>query len=82
LPTVLVTIDEALADLPAVELTPAQRHQVLDGRPLPLFQVPGWSGLPTSTPVRLRDNRGVLALARIEEGRLQPFRLLRGAGGA
>jgi tRNA pseudouridine55 synthase len=82
LPTVLTTMDEALADLPAVELTPAQRHQILDGRPLPLFQVPGWSRLPVASPVRLRDSRGVLALARIEEGRLQPFRVLRGTGGA
>ncbi|MDR7417583.1 MAG: tRNA pseudouridine(55) synthase TruB [Armatimonadota bacterium] len=81
LPLVLVTMDEALADLPAVELTAAQRHQILDGRALPLFHVPGWSRLPTTGPVRLRDHRGLLALGRVEEGRLRPFRVLRGAGG-
>jgi tRNA pseudouridine55 synthase len=82
LPAVLTTMDDALADLPAVDLTPAQRHQVLDGRALPLFQVPGWSRLAPAVPVRLRDGRGLLALARIEQGRLQPFRVLRGIGGA
>jgi tRNA pseudouridine55 synthase len=80
LPLVLATMDDALADLPAVELTPAQRHQILDGRPLALFHVPGWSRLPTAGPVRLRDGRGLLALGRVEEGRLQPFRVLRGPG--
>ncbi len=80
LPAVLESMDEALADLPAVELTAAQRHQVLDGRPLALFQVPGWGQLPASRPVRLRDARGLVALARVEAGQLRPFRLLRGGG--
>jgi hypothetical protein len=76
----MATMDEALADLPAVELTAAQRHHVLDGRALPQFQVPGWSRLQPSEPVRLRDSRGLLALGRVEEGRLRPFRVLREAG--
>jgi tRNA pseudouridine55 synthase len=80
LPLILATMDEALADLPAVELAPAQRQHVLDGRPLPLFQIPGWNRLPASTPIRLRDARGLVALGRVEEGRLRPFRILRGAG--
>ncbi len=78
LPASLESMDEALSDLPAVELTAVQRHQVLDGRPLPLFQVPGWAQLPASRPVRLRDARGLVALARVEAGQLRPFRLLRG----
>jgi len=78
LPLILASMDEALADLPVVELSPSQRHHVLDGRPLPLFQVPGWNRLPASTPIRLRDARGLVALGRVEEGRLRPFRILRG----
>lgn len=76
----LVSTDDALAHLPAVELTPAQRRQVLDGHALPLFQVRGWEELPLAAPIRLRDERGLVALARIETGRLLPFRVLRGAG--
>jgi hypothetical protein len=63
-----------------VELTPAQRLHILDGRPLPLFQIPGWARLPTDRPIRLRDTRGVVALGRIAEGRLHPFRVLRDPG--
>jgi tRNA pseudouridine55 synthase len=82
LPAVLTSMDDALADLPVVDLTPAQRAHVIDGRPLPLFQVPGWARLPVNLPIRLRDGRGLLALGRIEEGRIRPFRVLRGAGPA
>jgi tRNA pseudouridine55 synthase len=78
LPLHLLSADAALADLPAVDLTPAQRQQVIDGRPLSIFVVPGWRDLPASTPIRLRDGRGLVALARIEAGRLQPYRLIRG----
>lgn len=78
LPVHLLSADAALADLPAVDLTPAQRQQVIDGRPLSIFIVPGWRDLPAATPIRLRDGRGLVALARIEAGRLQPYRLIRG----
>ncbi len=77
----LVSSDEALDDLPAVDLTASQRQQVLDGRPLPLFQIPGWAQVPASSTIRLRDGRGLVALARVEAGRLRPFRVLRGRGG-
>ena len=80
LPTFLASMDEALDHLPVVEVTAMQRHQVLDGRPLPLFQVRGWANLPPTRPVRVRDSRGLLALARVEAGRLRPFRVLRGPG--
>jgi len=78
LPIHLMSADAALADLPVVDLTPTQRQQVLDGRPLPVFSVPGWRELPAATPIRLRDSRGLVAVARLEAGRLQPFRLIRG----
>ncbi|MDR7556366.1 MAG: tRNA pseudouridine(55) synthase TruB [Armatimonadota bacterium] len=78
----LVSADEALGDLPAVDLTPAQRQQVLQGRPLLLVHVPGWTRLPPGRPIRLRDARGLVALGRIEAGRLRPFRVLRGTPGA
>ncbi|MCL6553368.1 MAG: tRNA pseudouridine(55) synthase TruB [Firmicutes bacterium] len=78
----LVSADEALGDLPAVDLTPAQRQQVLQGRPLLLMHVPGWTRLPPGRPIRLRDARGLVALGKIEAGRLRPFRVLRGAPGA
>ena len=74
--------DAALDDLPAVDLTAAQRQQVLDGRPLPLFQIPGWAKVPPASPVRLRDGGGLVALARVEAGLLQPFRVVRGRGGS
>ena len=77
LPARLLSADAALSDLPAVDLTAAQRQQILEGRPLPVFAVPGWRDLPASTPIRLRDHRGLVALARLEAGRLQPFRLIR-----
>jgi tRNA pseudouridine55 synthase len=73
----LQSADAALGDFPSVDLTGAQRQQVLDGRALPLFGVPGWRDLPASTPIRLRDRRGLVALARVEAGRLRPFRLIR-----
>ncbi|MGH2405450.1 MAG: hypothetical protein ACRDGN_13470, partial [bacterium] len=77
LATLLVSSDEALDDLPAVELTASQRQQVLEGRPLPLFQIPGWAQVPVESTIRLRDTRGLVALARVEAGRLRPFRVLR-----
>jgi tRNA pseudouridine55 synthase len=80
LPAVLASMDDALAELPSVELSAIQRRQVLDGRPLPMFRVPGWASLPVDRPIRLRDSRGLLALARVEQGRLLPFRVLRGGG--
>ncbi len=80
LPAVLHSADTALDDLPVVDLTPAQRQQVMDGRALPLFQVPGWQRLPAAGPIRLRDNRGLVAMARVEAGRLQPYRVVRPRG--
>jgi len=80
LPLLLHSPDAALDDLPVVDLTPAQRAQVMDGRALPLFQLPGWQRIPPEVPVRLRDHRGLIALGRVESGRLQPFRVVRPRG--
>ena len=80
LPALLHSADAALDDLAVVDLTPAQRQQVMDGRALPIFQIPGWQRLPTAAPIRLRDHRGLIAIGRIEAGRLQPFRVVRSRG--
>ena len=74
----LLSMDDALADLPAVDLLPAQRLSILDGIALPLFKVPNWQHLPRDVPIRLRDQGGLLALARVEGGNLRPFKVLRG----
>ncbi|MBM3469666.1 MAG: tRNA pseudouridine(55) synthase TruB [Armatimonadetes bacterium] len=76
----LVPPDEALNHLPVVDLTALQRRQVLDGMAIPLFQIPGWASLPADLPIRLRDERGLVAVGRVEAGRLLPSRVLRGTG--
>jgi len=69
--------EAALADLPAVELTAVQRQAVMHGQPVPLFKVPGWQRLVQANLVRLRDARGLVALAHVEQGLLKPFKVLR-----
>lgn len=76
----LVPPDEALSHLPVVDLTAVQRRQVLDGIAIPLFQIRDWATLPADLPIRLRDERGLVAVGRVEAGRLVPSRVLRGAG--
>jgi tRNA pseudouridine55 synthase len=73
----LESADTALADLPAVELTPPQRQAVMHGQGVPLFKVPGWQRLLQAEVVRLRDAQGLVALARVEQGVLKPFKVLR-----
>ncbi|MGH2454316.1 MAG: tRNA pseudouridine(55) synthase TruB [bacterium] len=74
----LLSMDEALADFPAVDLAPEQRRAVLEGAPLPLFRVPDWQRLPPQGPIRLRDRGALIALARVEAGALRPFKVLSG----
>jgi hypothetical protein len=69
--------DAALAELPVVDLTPPQRQAVMHGQPVPLFKVPGWQRLVQANVVRLRDAQGLVALARVEQGVLKPFKVLR-----
>lgn len=74
---VLQSIDDALSDLPAVDLLPPQRQAVMHGQPLPLFKVASWRQLLGARAVRLRDAQGLVALARVEEGLLKPVKVLR-----
>ncbi len=77
---VLHSMDDALGELPVVDLLPAHRQAVLDGIALPLFKVPNWQSLPPGRPIRLRDRGSLLALGRVEGGSLRPFKVLRGSG--
>lgn len=71
--------DRALGDLPAVDLTAQQRAAVLHGQGVPLFKVAHWQSLVQARVVRLRDPQGLVALARVEQGVLKPFKVLRDA---
>jgi len=73
----VLSMDDALADLPAVDLLPPQRQAAMHGQPIPLFRVPQWQRLVGARVVRLRDAAGLVALARVEEGLLKPFKVLR-----
>jgi tRNA pseudouridine55 synthase len=71
--------DLALSDLPAVDLTVQQRAAVLHGQGVPLFKVAHWQALIQAKVVRLRDPQGLVALAKVDQGVLKPFKVLRGA---
>ncbi len=73
----LEPLDAALAELPAVELSAGQHQAVLHGQALPLFKVAHWQQLIGARAVRLRDAKGLVALARVEAGVLKPFKVLR-----
>jgi tRNA pseudouridine55 synthase len=76
---VIEDADRALGDLPVVDLTPQQRVAVLHGQGVPLFKVAHWQSLIQAKVVRLRDAQGLVALARVEQGVLKPFKVLRDA---
>ncbi|MGH2395839.1 MAG: tRNA pseudouridine(55) synthase TruB [bacterium] len=69
--------DAALGDLPAVDLTPSQRQAVLHGQGLPLFKVADWQVLMQARAIRLRDTQGLVAIGKVEQGVLRPFKVLR-----
>ena len=69
--------DAALGDLPAVDLTPSQRQAVLHGQGLPLFKVADWQALMQARAIRLRDTQGLVAIGKVEQGVLRPFKVLR-----
>jgi tRNA pseudouridine55 synthase len=74
----LVSMDDAVAHLPAVDLSDQTVSDVLHGHPVPVWKT-GHAALPDDTPVRLRSRRGTLvALARIDRGLLRPFKVLAG----
>jgi tRNA pseudouridine55 synthase len=75
----LIAMDDAVAHLPAVDLSDQQVSDVLHGHPVPVWKA-GHAALPDDAPVRLRSRRGALvALARVEQGLLRPFKVLGGA---
>lgn len=73
----VLPMEEALAEFPAVDLLPPQRQAAINGQPIPLFRVAHWQRLVGAKVVRLRDAGRLIALARVEEGLLKPFKVLR-----
>ncbi|HEV2283493.1 MAG TPA: tRNA pseudouridine(55) synthase TruB [bacterium] len=77
----LISMDDAVGHLPAVDLSDQSVSDVLHGHPVPAWKA--GHALADELPVRLRSRRGTLvALARVEQGLLRPFKVLAGAGGA
>jgi tRNA pseudouridine55 synthase len=75
----LISMDDAVAHLPAVDLSDQSVSDVLHGHAVPVWKA-GRTPPAEDTPVRLRSRRGALvALARVEQGRLRPFKVLAGA---
>ncbi|HWR72303.1 MAG TPA: tRNA pseudouridine(55) synthase TruB [Nitrospirota bacterium] len=68
LENVLISMDNALAQFPCVDINAPEAERVSHGNPIP------WSQLTdTSAYVRVHDPRGILvAIARTREGKLEP----------
>ena len=74
----LISMDDAVGHLPAVDLSDQSVSDVLHGHPVPVWKA--GHALADELPVRLRSRRGTLvALARVEQGLLRPFKVLAGA---
>ena len=77
----VISMDGALAHLPAVDLPERSVVDVMNGHPVPLWRL-GGIRISEDVPVRLRSPRGALiALARVDGGALRPFKVLAGNGG-
>ncbi len=77
----IISMDQAVAHLPAVDLPDRSVSDVLHGHPVPVWRA-GEAAVPEDTPVRLRSRRGALvALARVDGGLLRPFKVLAGGEG-
>ena len=75
----LISMDDAVGHLPAVDLSDQNVSDVLHGHPVPVWRA--GHALAADVPVRLRSRRGTLvALARVEQGLLRPFKVLAGGG--
>lgn len=75
---VLISMDDAVDHLPVVDLSDQSVSDVLHGHPVPVWKA--GHALADDLPVRLRSRRGTLvALARVEQGVLRPFKVLAGA---
>ncbi len=78
----LATMDQAVAHLPAVDLPDRSVSEVLHGHSVPVWKVGEAAIGHEGTPIRLRSRRGALiALARVDEGLLRPFKVLGGLEG-
>lgn len=81
LPDAAISMDAAVAHLPAVELPERSVVDVMNGHPVPLWRLGAMRSVDDG-PVRLRSPRGALiALARVDRGALRPFKVLAGDGG-
>ena len=75
------SMDRAVSHLPAVDLPDRAVTDVLHGHPVPVWKL-GDASVSEGSPVRLRSRHGALvALARVEEGTLRPFKVLAGPEG-
>jgi tRNA pseudouridine55 synthase len=75
------SMDRAVSHLPAVDLPDRAVTDVLNGHPVPVWKL-GDAAVSEDSPVRLRSRQGTLvALARVEEGALRPFKVLAGPEG-
>jgi tRNA pseudouridine55 synthase len=75
----LLPIEAALDDIPAVSLTEAEAARLRNGQSLTPGDPGEWVGfdeLVEGTIVSARYNRALIALARIEDGRLRPIRVM------
>jgi tRNA pseudouridine55 synthase len=85
----VMSMDQAVAHLPAVDLPERSVSEVLNGHAIPLWKLgeaalaeDGAAGPAGARLVRLRSRRGTLiALARIDAGMLRPVKVLAGAEG-
>jgi tRNA pseudouridine55 synthase len=76
----LISMDDAVGHLPAVDLSDQGVSDVLHGHAVPVWKA--GHAVADDVPVRLRSRRGALiALARAEGGLLRPFKVLAGAAG-
>src|SRR5207302_1689690 len=86
---VVMSMDQAVAHLPAVDLPERSVSEVLNGHAIPLWKLgeaalaeDGGAVSAGGRLVRLRSRRGTLiALARIDAGMLRPVKVLAGAEG-
>jgi len=75
----LLPIEAALDDIPAVRLTEAEAARLRNGQSLTPGDPGEWVGfdeLVEGTIVSARYNQALIALARIEDGRLRPIRVM------
>jgi tRNA pseudouridine55 synthase len=75
---VLVSAAHALPEVPDVEVAGPLRAAVLQGQALPLWKVAPHLALPPRALVKVLDEDGrLLALGRVEAGKLRPFKVMR-----